>query len=460
MTKIPPEQLEHDWSRLLARAPDGVRAHIHAIAVREQTMLATHFYAQMLQDPTASRLLSHEQVQTQLHASMRRWIAGLFEPHAGEALTAMVAQQAHVGDVHARIDVPMHLVLRGARCLKDKLLELLAADASLGPVWQCDAAALMVSVIDLAMEIMGQSYHVSRARNERASEAYRLHSVAQNIGAERERQRAALLEWENQFMFDMAMGTPAAQLPRISASDFGLWFRHKGAHAFQGTAETEQILDTLSHIDEVLLPMFHQSEDMPAIPHQQELRELRERTKSLVFLLETLFEHSGELDAGRDVLTRLLNRKFLPVVMGKEVKYARDHRSTFAVLVIDVDHFKLVNDNHGHEVGDMVLQQLASVLLNVSRGGDYAFRLGGEEFLLLLVDVSHAQALSAAEKLRRQVEEEEFRLPNGETLRVTVSIGVALHHGHPDYQQMLRRGDDAAYEAKRRGRNCVVAAPD
>jgi diguanylate cyclase len=108
----------------------------------------------------------------------------------------------------------------------------------------------------------------------------------------------------------------------------------------------------------------------------------------------------------------------------------------------------------------MVLQQMAALLGHHTRGGDYLFRLGGEEFLLLLVDTPRAGAQRAAQKLCQQVAAEAFHLPREQTLHVTVSIGVAAFNGHPDYQTLLRRADAALYQAKHAGRNGVVVAED
>jgi diguanylate cyclase len=100
---------------------------------------------------------------------------------------------------------------------------------------------------------------------------------------------------------------------------------------------------------------------------------------------------------------------------------------------------------------------MAALLTNLSRGGDYAFRLGGEEFLLLLVDISHEQALCVAERLRTQVQNERVTLPSNEVVPFTVSIGLAMDGGHPDYEQIVRRADAALFKAKESGRNRVVA---
>lgn len=158
------------------------------------------------------------------------------------------------------------------------------------------------------------------------------------------------------------------------------------------------------------------------------------------------------------MLTHLLNRKFLPVVLGKEISYARQHQRKFCLLMIDADYFKVVNDTHGHESGDVVLQQLAGLLSNSCRSGDYVFRLGGEEFLMLLVDVDSEQACKVAEKIRATIAKEEFRLPRGNTAQMTVSIGVTEYNGHPDPQQLLNKADEALYKAKGLGRNRVITA--
>lgn len=460
MLKIPPELLAAEWRLLLNRFAEPVLPCIRALVERHQQALASYFYEQMLQDPAASKILSHEQVKTRLHSSMMAWLVNIFAADPDSDLDPVIAQQMKVGEVHARIEVPVHLVLRGARRLKEKFHDLLQAEPMLDGRQQFDAARLVSGLIDLSMEIMSYAYASSHDRNSRAAESYRLFSVVQNVSTERERQRAALLDWENQLMFELATGHDASRLPGIRSSEFGLWFRHKGAHAFQGAAETDRILQALDNIDQALLPAFEFPRSADGEQHVLHLRALREQTQAIGFHLDALFQQNNALEAGRDALTRLLNRKFLPVVLNKEVDYARQQEADFAVLAIDIDHFKQINDSHGHEAGDMVLQQIAIMLSNNSRSGDYIFRMGGEEFLVLLVDVNPTKALKAAEKLRRQIAEEAFHLPQDRVLTVTVSIGLALYNGHPDYKQLLRRADAALYRAKNAGRNCVVVADD
>lgn len=442
---------------MLSQFPVALIQQLGNLAARWQHELATHFYERLLADPAAAQLISHDQVRTRLHASLRRWITGVFAALPGDDLSSLVALQRHVGTVHARIGVPVHLVLRGARSLKERFATLLQEEPELSRVEQHDLLLLMQQVMDLTMEIMSNAYATSHDRNSRAQEAYRLFAVVQNVATERQRQRAALLDWENRMMFELAVGASTMQLPRIGSSEFGLWFRHKGAHAFQGTEEAQLIQTSMERIDGSLLPAVQRGEENMA-ERMSQLRELRDETQSIAFRLDVLFRQTNELEAGRDALTRLLNRKYLPVVLNKEVAHARQHGTGFAVLAIDVDNFKHINDSYGHDAGDLVLQQLAVVLSNNCRAGDYIFRLGGEEFFMLLVDIDQEDAEKAAQNVRQAVEDESFRLSNDRALQVTVSVGLAMYNGHPDYQLLMRRADDALYQAKHEGRNRVVLA--
>jgi diguanylate cyclase len=444
------ELLAQEWQALIRQYSD-VLPVLQALTETHRVELARAFYDLMLENPGSSPYLSHDQVRTQLSSSLQRWIVAVFAAQQTEQVVECIDMQQHVGKVHARIEVPVSLVLRGARQLKSHLSRLLL-ESELDAQVQHAATRLACQLIDLTMEIMSQAYSLSHDRNSRAEEAYRLFSVSQNLGAEKERQRGALLDWENQLMFALATGQQASYLPRLADSEFGLWFRHKASHAFQGSPESTSILTYIRGIDSQLDALRGPGDNGPQELPITLLRQTREQTKSIRFLLDSLFEQANDLEAGRDALTHLLNRKFLPVVMSKEVLYSRQSGHGFAVLLIDVDHFKQINDTHGHEAGDLALQQIASLLTSNTRGGDYAFRHGGEEFLLVLVDIEAGRALQVAEGLRQRIASEPFRI-GGQTLQITVSIGVAVHDGHPDYQRLLRRADQALYQAKRDGRN-------
>jgi diguanylate cyclase (GGDEF)-like protein len=126
--------------------------------------------------------------------------------------------------------------------------------------------------------------------------------------------------------------------------------------------------------------------------------------------------------------------------------------------MLDIDHFKSVNDDHGHAAGDHVLGEVTHALRAHLRAEDQLGRLGGEEFLALLPDAGDTAAAAAAEKLRAEVEQHAVEV-EGHALKVTVSVGWATWDGGEAAEDLLRRADEALYDAKRAGRNRVEGAP-
>jgi len=161
-----------------------------------------------------------------------------------------------------------------------------------------------------------------------------------------------------------------------------------------------------------------------------------------------------------DTLTGWLNRRRLEPALAAAQAQSRRYDRAFALLVFDIDHFKRVNDGHGHGVGDRALAHVAGVVADALRDVDLRFRIGGEEFLVLLPPESAAQALAVAERLRAAVAGAPLRLPGGGSLALTVSVGAAVHRA-PDepWEATLQRADAALYQAKQQGRNrCVLDA--
>lgn len=161
----------------------------------------------------------------------------------------------------------------------------------------------------------------------------------------------------------------------------------------------------------------------------------------------------------RDSLTGLYNRRELERRFKEEFARASRYDRPLSLLWIDVDHFKTVNDQFGHHVGDEVLRQLSSLLEKDIRHVDYVARYGGEELVIVLPEMAAAEAMRTAERIRKTVGEARIDRSEGEPIRVSVSIGVA---GYPDHgksaEDLFRAADRAMYEAKQAGRNCVRAA--
>ena len=158
-----------------------------------------------------------------------------------------------------------------------------------------------------------------------------------------------------------------------------------------------------------------------------------------------------------DHLTGLFNRRFLMEALDKEVQRSRRKDGQVALLLLDIDHFKRVNDTHGHLQGDVVLQKVALHIQKELRSYDIAARYGGEEFVAVLPDTSLKEAFNVADRIRLSVQGMRFAgsLSNE---RVTVSLGVALFPSpsFDDIDGLLRAADEALYQAKERGRNRVI----
>lgn len=162
--------------------------------------------------------------------------------------------------------------------------------------------------------------------------------------------------------------------------------------------------------------------------------------------------------ATQDFLTGLLNRRETFRRLDGELQRSRRLSVPFSVLLLDFDHFKQVNDVHGHSAGDLVLQTVASVLRKGVRPYDLCCRHGGEEFLVVLPETALTEAAGIAERLRSDIEQQAISLPDGQTLRVTASIGAAALAGDETIDQLIIRADEAMYQAKQSGRNRVCLA--
>ena len=164
--------------------------------------------------------------------------------------------------------------------------------------------------------------------------------------------------------------------------------------------------------------------------------------------------------AHRDPLTGLYNRRYFEVVIDRELARCRREGEPLALMMIDIDHFKQINDTHGHPAGDEVLTRLGSLLASRSRVSDVACRFGGEEFVLVQPGMSAECALARAEDCRRDFAQQAFRFGDAR-LQATLSVGIALFPAHGETPaELLRQADRALYLAKSQGRDRVVLVAD
>ncbi|MBS0409550.1 MAG: PleD family two-component system response regulator [Proteobacteria bacterium] len=182
------------------------------------------------------------------------------------------------------------------------------------------------------------------------------------------------------------------------------------------------------------------------------------RGKRYTDFLRNNLDHSLEL-AVTDQLTGLHNRRYMTGQLGALVNRAVRGGEPVSALMIDIDHFKKINDSFGHDIGDEVLREFAVRLASNVRAVDLPCRYGGEEFMVIMPDTKLSDAERIAERIRLHVAGSPFRVAGGsELLTVTISIGVASTTGSGDHAEaLLKRADEAVYEAKAAGRNKVIA---
>ncbi len=179
------------------------------------------------------------------------------------------------------------------------------------------------------------------------------------------------------------------------------------------------------------------------------------------FSLQDDIEHEAAMRiyeaAVRDPLTKLHNRRYLDDIIQSEFAFALRHGSPLTLLMIDIDHFKKINDTYGHLAGDEVLRQIAALLQRAVRAEDLVARFGGEEFVVLAKGTQAQNASVVAERIRRMAQRLVIRWED-QTIQVTVSIGLATRtpeKPYTDVTSLLGAADDALYQAKESGRNAI-----
>ena len=443
-----------DWQNLHQQVTAAMRQLVCDTVDSHAPDLATLFYNYMEADKEALSFLTHGLVTERLHSSMQGWLRDLFSMISKDP-KEIYKYQCHVGVVHARIQIPIGMVMRGTRLLKQAITELLV-ETELDRAGLVQATRFVSEVLELSMSAMTDSYIINMGKNVRTDESYRMFALGQNMLAERERQRAALSEWAQHILLHL-LGDEKAGIPEMRHSEFGMWLQHKASIIFHEAPELERIRICIDKLEHTLLPNLIEKRRQGG-DAREAMKQIEADIGEVKFLLTGLFDRFIEVESGRDALTRLLNRRYLPTILMREVALARRSSVPFAVLLLDLDHFKNINDTHGHDSGDLVLQQAADIVTACVRVGDFTFRYGGEELLVVLVEIDLEQAKYVAETIRARFAAEPLRVGDGKTMPVTVSIGVAAYKGNPDYEKIVKEADEALYRAKKNGRNRIEAA--
>jgi diguanylate cyclase (GGDEF)-like protein len=191
---------------------------------------------------------------------------------------------------------------------------------------------------------------------------------------------------------------------------------------------------------------------------KNEIEALEDLLLSLLYPLRNALLYQDALQlAQRDPLTGISNRAALDEFLQREFSHAQRHDCNCALLILDIDHFKSVNDKYGHIIGDCALKAVANMMATCKRDSDHLFRYGGEEFVILMRDTDLDGAQLLAERIRSHIENHPSTC-SGAELGLTVSIGVSALREHDSPVSLFARADQAMYNAKKNGRNQVCVA--
>lgn len=424
------------------------------------TEIINIFYSEMLGHPDVELFLDSEVVAERLPKVVTGWLASLFDPRTEEEIAAYVERQREIGRIHARLNIPMHLVVDGMRLVRREVNKhMISADIERDILVQ--AIVLVDETLDHVMSLMNESYMNDLLQHERNLQSFKMQVPPLSLAMECERMRSFVYDWLNRtvLLFYENDEPNIGQWTPLERSEFGLWVIHKVPILVQEPKFETRLRHQVKSIDDAA--SVAASERAKGIGKQfiSALHKLTDHVSEAAWSLSSLIDETLKMESGRDTLTRLFNRRFLPTVVQHETELSTKHETPFGILMFDIDHFKNVNDIHGHDAGDMVLRRFAEILAHNVRANDYVFRFGGEEFLVVLGDVIEKAALTIAEQARKTVADATFKIGSGKSLDITTSVGIAIHDGHPDYNRTIKRADDALYSAKHGGRNRSVISP-
>ena len=233
---------------------------------------------------------------------------------------------------------------------------------------------------------------------------------------------------------------------RHEASDLRLEFGHRGHHSVSYSLSHEG-----EHLGELI---FRRNQRLM----EDELTQLEALLASLLYpMRNALLYRAATRSALRDPLTETGNRIAMDQTLQREIAMARRHLHPLSLLMLDIDHFKKINDTHGHAAGDIVLRAVAGSIKRQLRNVDMVFRFGGEEFLILLSNTGRDAAGMVGERLRRAAQSQDYWAEDTR-IELTVSLGCSTLLAAESAESLLRRADSALYVAKREGRNRLAMA--
>lgn len=415
------------------------------------------FYAELMEVPEIAPILTHNIIHRNLKSHLHTWLRELFRARNSHEVEELIARQKRIGVVHANIRIHLNYFTHGISILKreiyGRLHGMLARQDDFA-----EAFLILGQVFDVLVSIITEAYLSNELFHETNVLSLKMKGLTQNAAIECERLRSLLLDWLRSsltFLYQ-APKIDLNALPRLQSSTFGLWVLYKSDLISPAIDASAELRKHINLIDQTLVTaaQCRIEKDEPAF--FDGMVALNDAVSRASWYISSIADELMELDSGIDPLTRLYNRRYLETILRRHTDIAVKQNIYYSVLLMDMDHFKGVNDNHGHDNGDLALKQFAEDILLAVRASDFVFRYGGDEFLVVLGSSRTADAMVIAERIRQRCDHHLFQTLGGEPIRLTCSIGIASFDGYPDYVRVIREADEALYEAKAAGGNRIV----
>ena len=441
-------------ARLLEGAGTEVRLKVFNVIAKHSLGIVEVFFQDVRAIPEIAEFFCHGVVEDRLSWVMRLWLTELFfNPRDSSDVHGLIQRQVEVGQRHALVNAPLSLMHVAVGELKRGLFKSLINDIP-DPHHLTDAIIFVSGMVDWAIGIINRVYMRDVLADVRDQQSLKLQIFNVDMALQTESLRVSLYDWHRQILrllYDESIGLD--RLPTLRRTNLGLWVLHKGDLMLPDTAELEQLKYIIDQVDKSVqqAAMGRQAKSQHEL--RSTLTAIDQYVDSASSILGNISDRMLTLEGGRDPLTKLFNRRFLRTILQREVRMSVSSGDRFGVIMLDIDHFKHINDHFGHTAGDSVLRQFAELLCTTIRAGDFIFRYGGEEFLVIVSSVDKDALQVVADKIISAIRRHRFKLLDETGHMITASLGVALHEGHPDFGRLIEQADAALLKAKEQGRN-------
>jgi len=395
------------------------------------------YYVLLLEQKETAKFLTNDLVQTRLQSSLSEWMQQVLSPKDHEELAELLKRHHQIGEVHARINVNMSLVSEAMMVLKNSLHDGLMAQPNPKP----QLLLLIQNIMDSALISINGAYFNDHEQMSHQSHILYNHLSSMDFALEIQQMRTLLHKWLSKSLINN-------QFDSVENSDFALWTRHKLPLAVHDISTVERIENLVNTLQEVTL-----NSDINSSATTDRLTQI---INDLSWNLEELSKHLINSSEKKDPLTSVYNRRFLDTILLQETMRAQKMQKNYSIVMLDVDHFKSINDKHGHDVGDDVLAKLGETINHNIRVSDFAFRFGGEEFLILLTECSAQKALQITKNIKQAIQDIVFCGALNLDFTITFSAGIAEFDGQPDYEHTIKKADQSMYQSKENGRDRIT----